>query len=186
MTNLSTFQATVAAVCLVGILGLCCLGCLNSVGVKYFRRYNVLMARLTRDELECEQSRVSNILRSSTCFDWFSSLILDFFSGSCRLLQEDSNALRYILFGSYMNRVRILSFKYWGLSHEPRLPLNHEYCMYDASHGSIASLSSHVIGWHLHSIHGWLFTPREIDPRKWVTAWVGLVVHHICQTRSTV
>lgn len=60
LTNLSTFQATVAAVCLVGILGLCCLGCLNSVGVKYFRRYNVLMARLTRDEQECEQSRDSS------------------------------------------------------------------------------------------------------------------------------
>lgn len=59
VTSLSTFQATVAGVCIVGIVGLCCIGCLNSVGVSYLRRYNVLMTRETRDQQECEQNRVS-------------------------------------------------------------------------------------------------------------------------------
>ncbi|KAG0559159.1 hypothetical protein KC19_10G083100 [Ceratodon purpureus] len=60
LTSLSTFQATVAGVCMVGICGLCCIGCLNSVGVSSLRRFNVLMARETRDQQECEQNRVFN------------------------------------------------------------------------------------------------------------------------------
>jgi hypothetical protein len=61
VTSLSTFQATVAGVCILGIFGLCWIGCLNSAGVAYIRRFNVSMARETRDQQECEQNRVSKL-----------------------------------------------------------------------------------------------------------------------------
>lgn len=58
VADLTTFQLTLAAVCLLGIFILCCLGCLNSSGVERLRRYNVWMETLTRDEQECDHNRV--------------------------------------------------------------------------------------------------------------------------------
>nr|PNR43312.1 hypothetical protein PHYPA_015692 [Physcomitrium patens] len=58
VTNLSTYQLMVVVVCLVGIIGLCCLGCANSFATKYLRAYNVMRERDGRDHQECEQTRV--------------------------------------------------------------------------------------------------------------------------------
>ncbi|XP_073393680.1 uncharacterized protein [Physcomitrium patens] len=60
LTNLSTYQLMVVVVCLVGIIGLCCLGCANSFATKYLRAYNVMRERDGRDHQECEQTRVFN------------------------------------------------------------------------------------------------------------------------------
>jgi hypothetical protein len=62
LTSVSTFRATVAAVCLVGIFALCCLGCLNTVAIASLRRFNVFLAKETQDQQECEQNRVYNPL----------------------------------------------------------------------------------------------------------------------------
>lgn len=61
VTSVSTFRATVAAVCLVGIFALCCLGCLNTVAIASLRRFSVSLAKETRDQHECEQNRVNRI-----------------------------------------------------------------------------------------------------------------------------
>lgn len=60
LTNLSTYQLMVVVVCLVGIIGLCCLGCANSFATKYLRAYNVMRERDGRDHQECFQSNVDS------------------------------------------------------------------------------------------------------------------------------
>lgn len=48
-----------AGVCLVGLFLIGCFGCLNTVAVEYMRKYNVLIAKETHEDLACDQSRVS-------------------------------------------------------------------------------------------------------------------------------
>ncbi|KAG0566759.1 hypothetical protein KC19_7G086000 [Ceratodon purpureus] len=62
LTSISTFRATVAAICLLGIFIICCFCSLNTVAVSSLRRFSVTLARETRDQQECEQNRVFNPL----------------------------------------------------------------------------------------------------------------------------